>query len=391
MIPKHIVKPCEGVTVYRNAAGAANLVVHHDADPLKNRTAHPEWLIRACADYPGGTQSIEARQEYGIDFEAELGKLTYGAFDPNVNVVPVYDIPGTWEKWAAFDFGNKTACLLFAQDLLTQRIVVFGEGYWIDEAVEVMQLDLYEKLSEYIGVPMSDLRADDVLVDAVGDPSNPGMAREFGMHGHPISIRTKGFKTTWKLNEVTLGESRVNGWFRRSFFCCGKNFHTIENDPVGKCPLCSKVRDASPILTIMGDRCPNLIRTIPEIVRKPAPGEGLEAPEVDVVGLEDHLTDTLRYGCMRVMLEIPLAAQPRDILRTPSRLLPAEDVLEKIRIRAALESRRAEAGGAKGFIGYDWDGMPIYREQGDGQTIVISEADDDPDSYISLEGSTWDM
>lgn len=327
-----ILRPCQGVSVFRNPHnGFVNLVVHYTADPAKRG----KWAEEESAIYAGGMQSLEWLQEYEIDFEAEARKQTFWAFKRERNVIEPFRVPSTWDLWLSFDFGqtDPTAVLFYAQNPMSKEVVVWNEIYVTNTPVAAISQMVYEKLANERMLPSSGLVIENHIVDAVGDPSGASYALEYGQDPFPIPVRTKGFKTPWRLNDRRVGEAKVNEGFCPSFICCGRRWFPAGQKDMGLCGACKRPRPALPMVTIMDGRAPNLVRTLPLIHRVLPSQEGYEAPERDEK-LEDHACDSLRYGLMRTPYEMPEGQEEQSLLTTPSHKLSAGDYLQKMRMYA---------------------------------------------------------
>ena len=111
---------------------------------------------------------------------------------------------------------------------------------------------------------------------AVGDPSMWGERREHGMGSIAEAYAANGVRLT------PANNSRITGWatVRRTL--------AHVNDKGDEYP---------PRLQVFRGACPNLVRTLPAMVRDPLDGEDL-ADAIKGVKTEDHDVDCLRYGLM---------------------------------------------------------------------------------------------
>lgn len=325
------------MTLYRNPDnGGVVASFHYTADPAKRGN----WADLESRIYPGGRDSIEWRQEYEIDFEAEERTRTYWAFEPRRNVIAPFPIPLEWSWFLCVDFGQTapTAWLFMAQNPWTQAVFIFDELYVPNAKPKAVSAEIYERLGRHAGVGINAMNLGEILDDCVGDPMGPAFAQHYGEEPHPIWIRTKGFNTPWKLNDRRQGAARVNEAFSPSFICCGKRQYPVGGGAQGRCNTCNEARQAFPLLYIFEGRCPNLVRTIPKCTKIPAANEALEETERDEK-VEDHAPDAMRYGIMRTMFEIPAHQQKADLLNTANALLTDTEALQKVRLHAIHENQ----------------------------------------------------
>lgn len=359
-------QPCPGVALYRNPVnGAMVAVFHYTADPQKRG----RWADRESRMYPGGRQSTDWRQEFEIDFDADELKRTYWAYETERNVIKPFPIPTDWSWFLGIDWGQTapTAVVFCAQNPSTQAVFVFDEIYVPNARPKAICAEIYAKLERHMGYPINGANIGEVLEDAVGDPSGPAFAQMYGEEPYPVPVRTKGFKTEWKLNDRRQGAARVNEAFSPSFVCCGLRQFPIGAHDIGRCKTCEKGRRAYPLLYILEGRAPHLERTLPGIVKAAAVREELEDPERDEK-VEDHAPDALRYAIMRTSFGMPAHEQKKqELADTPNAMLKLEEILEKIRRRAADEHN--------------------YREEiGDDDEIVASRQLMDPEDFYPVEG-----
>lgn len=280
-----IVRPMQGVSVYRHpTSGFYCICIHDTADKLKR---DPAWKETESAIYPGGVNSTAWQEEHEMNWWAEDQLRTYWAYDPTWSLVPPFQIPKDWRISLGFDFGSTdpTVCTFFAQNPETSEIVGFDEIYVTKTPVKDICREIYSRLSLRLGLDVTPINIGEVLEDAIGDPSGAGYAMEYGQDPWPIAIRTKlGLKGPQTRRES--GEASVNSALCPSVACCGKRWYS----PV--CGDCKGTRQGErkpkPLLTFMAGRCPNLERTMPEIVRVKAAAPGLEPDEKNDRGQDDH-------------------------------------------------------------------------------------------------------
>lgn len=354
-------KPAPGTYLYRAKNGAAVFTVHFTADVLK-RSA--DWRDLVASDFDEGIHSVGFKQEYEIDFWVASGDLMFYAFRPELNICDPFEIPHDWTWWIAADQGEHTAFIMLCQDPRTQCVYVVREWYFFRKEKDYMQWHVHKGICEARGInPIGGTRTGDFLEDGVSDPSNPTMAREFGVGPFPVDLRTKGWNTEFKINDHVMTYGRCNGWMRPSFFCCGKRFTPADDSENGVCPKCRKVRAAAPLLRIFDGYCPNLVRTLPEIVKQDAAAEGYEAPDKEKAGQEDHLTDCLRYGLAIATIETPAQGSQQTTGATWEHELLARIV--------------REAEGNRDQMVPDFEGVGYYQKnaEDDDNTIIIDPLD----------------
>lgn len=352
-----IVRLGPGVSVYRNPKNdSVCMVVHYSADPLKRNS---RWAAKESAKYDGGASGTKWRTEQEVDFDAEEGLNTFYAFDSQRNVVAPFPVPVNWRRWLAVDPGGTvpTAVLFLAQDPLSQRIVVYDEIYRAKVGTLALKTEAYAKVADSVGVPMRELRMVDWLETGFMDPARKQDIIDWNDEPFPVPIQgnlRKG-NTGIAINSVLAGESRVNELLAPSFACCGTLWTIRDLHDVGRCMVCHAEKRGEPLLVIMGERCPNLVRTLPLVRRKPAVGVGLQAPEQDIAGVERHAPDALRYGVVGWSIEVGIGL-PTTAAEAAAgvAVMDAAAMLDRVREAAykreddekllALEEARWEAG-----------------------------------------------
>ena len=339
--PVKFTQPVPGTCLYRTPTnGAAVFAIHFTADAAKR---DPGWEATERMLYP---DQSDFESEYNIDFDADSGQKIYHKFDPRWNIVPAYELPSDWIITLGVDPGATTAVTFLAQSPQTYECVVFDEVYVEGAGVDEICRMVYEKIAAAKG--LDDIRGldiADIVEDAVGDPSVPTLLNEYGMSSFPVIIRTKGFKTNWRLNDHKSGEAKMNQALQNSFPCCGVRWYP-HGAREGYCGNCKEKREARPLLTYMDGKCPNHIRTIPALMRAGRSPGDIEAPDKEAKGQEDHAGDANRYVLMRTLFEIPREAVKRDYANAPSHGLEPHELLQKYRERAALmqqEQRERES------------------------------------------------
>lgn len=185
--------------------------------------------------------------------------MYFPEFNPLKHVVEARDIPADWPRWLSIDWGyaDPFCCLWFARDPASRRIYVYRELY-ASQLRDEEQAQLIRQRS-----------GDERITLQVGDPSmfnnrsesqRPSIAHIYWSHGVRIFPATNNRILGWQIVRRTLAGEE-------------------------------------PRLQIMRERCPNLIRTLPAMVRDPLDPEDL-ADKVGHSKTEDHAVDSLRYGCV---------------------------------------------------------------------------------------------
>lgn len=333
----------QGVVLYRNERnGSTNLVVHYSADPEKR---DPSWAAEESRMY-GGVTSVDWLQEQEIDFTAEAGILTYWAFDRFKNVVPWIKIPPDWQRWVSVDFGGTVpSCVLFfAQNPLTNQVVVWNEIWVAQVPSNAVKAEVYELLAADAGVAPENLAIGDILADAVGDPKRRQDILDWNAEPWPVPLHGNPPKGKLDLNARKAGENKVNDWLAPSFVCCYRRQVIRDLGTKMRCRKCGVERDGAPLLVILEGKAPNLVRTLPEIRRAAPALAGQEGKEDDEKGQELHAADALRYGVMTWTVEDVGPAPEKDLLAVPSWRLPTDQILQKVRAErvARLERERWE-------------------------------------------------
>ncbi len=195
--------------------------------------------------------------------------MFFTEWDPERHICQPFDIPSTWTRWLATDYGfAEPWCVLwFARDPGNKHhVYVYREAY----ATGLRD----EQQAEAIVRATKDER----ISAAVGDPSMFNKRTEQGRPSIAQVYWAKGVPLQPAFND------RVAGWqiVRRALAWDEEN---------------------KPRLQIMRDRAPNLIRTLPSMVHDPLDSEDL-ADKLKGVKTEDHAVDALRYGlALEVMPE----------------------------------------------------------------------------------------
>jgi PBSX family phage terminase large subunit len=233
---------------------------HQDNPTLWDRvrqcwTAFGKTYIAALDSLTG---YLYKRLRLGLWVAAE--GMYFEEWDPEVHTCKAFDPDPSWPRWLAVDYGfaDPFCCLWFARVPKDGTIYVYRELYATGMRDE-QQADLIKKHS-----------FGERIMLRVLDPSMFNERKE-QMRPSIASVYERRLGAT-----VTRGmNSRVPGWaiVRRAM---AHDMHP-------------------PRLRVMRERCPNLIRTIPAMVKDPLDPEDL-ADKIKNAKTEDHAVDTLRYG-----------------------------------------------------------------------------------------------
>jgi hypothetical protein len=184
--------------------------------------------------------------------------MFFTEWNPELHVCDSFDPDPTWTRWTCTDYGFAVpwATYWLARSP-ERRIYVYRELYRTglrdeEQADLIATKSLGERIVRHIGDPS--------MFNKRGEQDKPSIASVYKQHGVKLEPGVN---------------SRIPGWqaFRRAL--------------AGDLPR----------LQIMRDRCPNLIRTIPAMVRDTLDPEDL-ADKVNGVRTEDDAVDAIRYGLM---------------------------------------------------------------------------------------------
>lgn len=193
-------------------------------------------------------------------------------WNPDIHVVPPFDIPPEWPRWLAVDWGFAApwCCLWLARDPEGIRpIYVYRERY----AAGIHDDDQADMIAA--------ASKDEHIVARVLDPSmfnprtesgRPSIAQVYADHGvYPVIPGHNNRRTGWAILRRALAPDA----------------------------------EGNPRLRLFKDHCPNLERTLPAMVHDPLDPEDV-ADKLRNVKTEDHAPDTLRYALS--IEEAPVAA-----------------------------------------------------------------------------------
>lgn len=172
-----------------------------------------------------------------------------------------FPIPPSWERWISIDYGytRPFSAHWHARDPRNGRIYTYRELYGagikeVDQARRVIGMSVYDGQPEKIQ-------------STIADPS------VFAKRGGNSSIaevwQSNGMYCERGNNERKAGKARVHSYL-------------------------SKAPDGKPWWIIFNDRCPNLCRTLPELVLDEHDTEDVDTSQ------EDHAYDDCRYFLMHI-------------------------------------------------------------------------------------------
>lgn len=240
-------------------------------DPNSPRISR-KYIKSTLADNPYLTQTedyknmllslpeIKRKQWLEGDWSVFEG-AAFSDFDPSVHVIEPFQIPDSWTKYRACDWGYSTPfCVLWLAVDYDDVIYVYREFYGKGLTADIFARRVRElELGEYVQYGVMDssvwARRGDI------GPPIPEVMRQNGCLWRP-SDRTKG--------------SRVSGWMELH-----RRLRVIQDaygNPTAKIKIFNN--------------CRNLIRTLPLLPTDPNNPEDINS------ATEDHAADALRYGIM---------------------------------------------------------------------------------------------
>lgn len=198
------------------------------------------------------------------DFDVFEGQA-FPAWDYEIHVVPMFEIPEHWMRWRAIDWGFAApmCCLWFAKDPDTKRIIVYRELYRTQLTVP--------QQAGYI------LDYTPPLEKIMFTYADPAMWSRKTVGNRVISTadeyKDAGILLTQADNDRLTGKRKVDA-------------------------LLSNQLDGKPGLLIF-ENCENLIRTLPALTFDTNRIEDVDTEQ------EDHAYDTLKYGLTNYKLPQP--------------------------------------------------------------------------------------
>lgn len=198
------------------------------------------------------------------------------------HVVARRTLPAEWSRWMSIDWGYAAPhAVLWAAKDHDGRLWMYRELY----GTQVGETELAK------AILAAEAAAQATSVDAEGSPvyvaepmphrvADPSMWNRSG-EGLPIATRMGQEGVAMRPAE----NDRLNGWQRlHSYLADGPACDMHRSQGWERCPM----------LHVIEDGCPNLVRTLPNL-----PYDKLRVEDVDTHA-EDHCGDSLRYLCMAV-------------------------------------------------------------------------------------------
>jgi PBSX family phage terminase large subunit len=212
------------------------------------------------------TGYLRDRLYLGLRVAAE--GMYFEEWDPQVHVCAAFDPPADWPRWLAVDWGfaDPFCCLWFARVPRDGTIYVYRELYAAGLRDE-QQAELIKQRS--YGETINLRILDPSMFNERKESQRPSIAKVYANICGTVYPGMNSRKPGWAIVRNALA--------------------TTEQLPDGT------TITKAPRLRVMKERCPNLIRTIPAMVRDPLDPEDL-ADSVNGVKTEDHAVDPLRYG-----------------------------------------------------------------------------------------------
>lgn len=209
----------------------------------------PKYILRLQSS-PFAKQLLEG------DWSIFAGQA-FSDFIEEKHAIQSFEIPPDWKRYVSIDYGysNPFCALWHAIDPATNKIYTYKEVYKtrlsdIEQAELIKQINGNDKIECYI--------ADPSVFSAKGSGTSIG---DVWISQH--------------LNVVKGNNNRIAGWQRMHDW--------LSMDDEGK-----------PNWYIFKDKCPNLVRTLPEMVYS------TENPEDIDTDAEDHAVDSARYFLMHI-------------------------------------------------------------------------------------------
>lgn len=182
-------------------------------------------------------------------------------WDPEQHICQPFDIPATWTRWLAVDYGfaDPWCVLWFARNPADKyHVYIYREAYATglrdeQQAEKIVEASKGERISIPVGDPS--------MFNKRTEQNKPSIAWVYWRKGVPLR---------------PAYNDRIAGWQTVRRALAWDNEH-------------------KPRLQIMEGRAPNLVRTLPSMVHDPLDSEDL-ADKIKSVKTEDHAVDALRYG-----------------------------------------------------------------------------------------------
>ena len=214
----------------------------------------PEYVERLMERDP----ETAAALRHGL-WDVFTGQM-FSQFNEERHVIEPFEIPLTWPKWRAVDWGSAEpfCCQFFTKDIDKGRVFVYREIYAADlsDEQQAKMIVTYTPEEEYIAMTYAD----------------PAMWTKRNRHNEFFSSADEYFENGVPLtradNDRLSGMRKVKG-------------------------LLADLPDGKPGLQIFST-CRNLIRTLPKLSRSDTMPEDIAERQ------EDHAFDTLKYGLSNI-------------------------------------------------------------------------------------------
>lgn len=183
-------------------------------------------------------------------------------WDPALHIVPEFEIPESWPRWIAVDYGFAApfCCLWFAREPETRSVFVYRELY----APGYRDEQQAEAIKQQTGEESLALRIlDPSMFNIRREQNRPSIAQVYWESGvFPVYPGMNDRKQGWAIMRRAIAHDGTTG---------------------------------QPRFRVMAGRAPNLQREIPALVMDPLDPEDV-ADVVAGVKVSDHAADACRYG-----------------------------------------------------------------------------------------------
>lgn len=199
-------------------------------------------------------------------------------WEPEVHVCRSFDPPATWTRWLAVDYGfaDPFCALWLARAPDARRTIYVYRELYLPGLRDEAQARLIAERSKGERLALAVL--DPSMFNERREQDKPSIASVYAG-----ILRRAGVFAVEPDEQLPLypaSNARIPGWNAVRAL--------LAHDPTEM---------VKPRLQVMRERCPNLIRTLPAMVRDPLDPEDL-ADQVKGAKTEDHPADALRYGAM---------------------------------------------------------------------------------------------
>lgn len=250
--------PTHWLNVRCNAGKTVRLVSKHEDNP----TVTPEYI--ATLDALTGFRYQRLRLGLWVAAEGQF----FEEWDPEQHVCDPFVIPPDWTRWVGVDYGFADPfCALWLARGPDRRIVVYREVYRTglrdeQQAILIRERSRGERIVRWVGDPS--------MFNKRTEQQKPSIAKVYRALGVPL---------------VPGYNARIPGW---------QAVRRVLASASGNPP---RLRIFRPSGELPDYGCPNLIRTLPEMVRDRLDPEDL-ADKIGSVKTDDHGCDALRYSLL---------------------------------------------------------------------------------------------